>query len=359
MVGNIVMKIKEFQEHLEKEGIDLALFYNAGMEANPNFFYFSGFGGIGAAVIGKSSFLLVPKMELERAERCSQLRVYPFDKKKFFESVFYEVKREKLKCRKIGIDKNVFSLNAAKSLRKWFNGRIVDVSKECSLLRQVKAKKEVGYLKKSCSHADRIIKKCIANFSEFKTESDAAAFLAYETKKSGLELSFNPIVASGKNASMPHYEPSNTKLNKGFCVVDFGVKHRGYCSDITRTIYLGKPSLNEKKVYSNLLAIQKNAVNLVKENKKCSELYYFVVKSLGKDAKYFTHGLGHGIGVEIHELPNLTLNSKDRIKDNMAFTIEPGIYIKNKLGIRIEDSILFSGSAKILTKASKDLLSIS
>lgn len=82
------------------------------------------------------------------------------------------------------------------------------------------------------------------------------------------------------------------------------------------------------------------------------------MKSLGKDAKYFTHGLGHGIGVEIHELPNLTLNSKDRIRDNMVFTIEPGIYVKGKFGIRIEDSLMFSGRAKVLTRTSKDLLII-
>lgn len=352
------MKIKEFQKQLQKEGIDFALFQNAGMEPNPNFFYFSGFGGTGAAVIGKSSFLLVPKMELERAKGCSLLRAYPFDKKRFFESVFYEIRRKKLRCRKIGIDKNVFSLNAAKSLRKWFMGKIVDVSKKCSLLRQVKAKKEVVYLKKSCSHTDRIIKKCIAQFKEFKTESDVAAFLVCETKKSGLGLSFSPIVASGKNASMPHHEPSNSKLNKGFCVIDFGVKYKGYCSDMTRTIYIGNPSLKEKSLYNNLLEIQKNAIENIKDNKKCSELYDFVVKSLGKDAKYFTHGLGHGIGVEIHELPNLTFNSKDKIKNNMVFTIEPGIYIPNRLGIRIEDSVLFSGSAKILTKASKDLLTV-
>src|SRR3989344_2598816 len=98
MVGSSVMKIKEFRERLEKQVIDFALFYNAGMEANPNFFYFSGFGGIGAAVIGKSSFLLVPKMELERAKRCSPLPTYHFDKKRFFESVFYDIRRKKLKC---------------------------------------------------------------------------------------------------------------------------------------------------------------------------------------------------------------------------------------------------------------------
>ncbi len=350
------MGIKEFQEILERKGIDFALFYSYGMEANPNFYYFSGFNGVGAAVIWENPFLLVPRMELERAKKGSINHVYALDRKKAFQSAYEIIKKKKMRHKKIGIDKNSFTLNAYKSLRSVFKAGFVDISRDCLKLREIKSREEIFRLSRSCSYAGRIIQKCADNFKEFKTESDAAAFLAYETKKNGLELSFNPIVASGKNASMPHCEPSNAKLNKGFCVVDFGVKYKGYCSDITRTVYLGNPSLNEKKLYSSLLAIQKNTISLAKENKKCSELYDFVVKSLGKDSKYFTHGLGHGIGVEIHELPNLTLNSKDRIKNNVVFTIEPGIYIPNKFGIRIEDSILFSGSAKILTKASKDLL---
>ena len=105
-----------------------------------------------------------------------------------------------------------------------------------------------------------------------------------------------------------------------------------------------------------LLKIQENAINQIKENKKCSELYDFVVKSLGKYKDYFTHGLGHGVGVEIHEMPNLTLNSKDRIKNSMVFTIEPGIYFPKRFGIRIEDTILFKNNPIVLTKTSKDLL---
>ena len=172
----------------------------------------------------------------------------------------------------------------------------------------------------------------------------------------GLELSFNPIVASGKNASMPHYAPAAKKIMKGFCVIDFGVKYKGYCSDITRTVYVGKPSKKEKEIFNMLLTIQKNAINKIKSSKKCSELYDFVNNSLGKYKSNFTHGLGHGVGVEIHELPNLTLNSKDRIKNNMVFTIEPGIYFPKRFGIRIEDTVLFKNKPIVLTKTSKDLL---
>ena len=138
--------------------------------------------------------------------------------------------------------------------------------------------------------------------------------------------------------------------------MDFGVKCKGYCSDMTRTIFVGNPNKKDKEIYNFLLNIQKNAINEVKENKKCSELYDFVNKNLGKYKSNFTHGLGHGVGVEIHELPNLTLNSKDRIKNNMVFTIEPGIYLPKRFGIRIEDTILFRKKTEVLTKTTKDLL---
>ena len=109
-------------------------------------------------------------------------------------------------------------------------------------------------------------------------------------------------------------------------------------------------------MYEMLLKIQNNSINEIRYNKKCSELYDFVNKSLGKYKNNFTHGLGHGVGVEIHELPNLTLNSKDTIKNSMVFTIEPGIYFPGKFGIRIEDTILFKNKTAVLTKTSKDLL---
>ena len=125
---------------------------------------------------------------------------------------------------------------------------------------------------------------------------------------------------------------------------------------MTRTIYVGNPDKKEIGIYNMLLKIQNDTIQQIKENKKCSELYDFVNTKLGKYKKYFTHGLGHGVGVEIHEMPNISLNSKDRIQNSMVFTIEPGIYFPKKFGIRIEDTLLFKDKPIILTKTSKDLL---
>ncbi|MBI2651858.1 aminopeptidase P family protein [Candidatus Woesearchaeota archaeon] len=356
------MKINEFRSILEKKNCDFAIFYNSDSSRyNSNMFYFSGYSGLGALVIpkNKSSVLIVPNMEFEKAKKSIVKKIYKMDKKKFFESIYAVVKKNGLKRKSIGIDKDNFTLNSYIRFKKQFNkAKIKDIALDCIKLREIKTLKEIQILRKSCNYADKLVQKAINNFKNFKTESEVAAFLEYETKKLGLDLSFNPIIASGSNGSMPHHEPSNIKIKKGFCVIDFGVKYRGYCSDITRTIYIGKPTKKEKEMYNLLLTIQKNAINQIKNNKKCSELYDFANKSLGKYQKNFLHGLGHGVGVEIHELPNLTLNSKDIIKNNMIFTIEPGIYFPRRFGIRIEDIVLFKNKPIPLTKTSKDLLII-
>lgn len=356
------MKAKEISSILGKKGADFAVFYNSDSAGhNANMLYFSGYGGLGALIVPKNKqpFLAVPDMEIERAKKSMVKKAYSMEKNIFFESIYKIIKKNKIKSRNIAIDKNNFTLNSYKHFKKQFKRiKARDISSDCMKLRKIKTEKELQLLKKSCEYADKILQKTIKNFKSFKTESEAAAFLEYETKKNGLELSFNPIVASGSNGSMPHHEPANIKIKKGFCVVDFGVKYKGYCSDITRTIYVGKISRKEQEIYNMLLSIQKNTISQIKNNKKCSELYDFVNKSLGKYKKNFIHGLGHGVGVEIHELPNLTLNSKDKIKNNMVFTIEPGIYFPKRFGIRIEDTVLFKDKPIVLTKTSKDLLII-
>lgn len=358
-------KLEEFKSILEDKKCNFALFHNSDPSiSNLNMFYFSGYGGIGALIIPKNKppFLTVPEMEFESAKKSTGngfFRIYKLEKKEFFESIYKIAKRNGLKMGNMAIDRNNFTLNSYRHFKKQFkSAKTKDVSQDCLRLREIKTEKEIKILKKSCGYTDKILQKLIRNFKSFKTESLAGAFLEYEAKKQGLEISFNPIVASGTNGSMPHHTPSNAKIKKGFCVVDFGVKYKGYCSDITRTIYIGEPSKKEKGIYNFLLKIQKNTINEVKNNKKCSELYDFANKNLGKYKNNFIHGLGHGVGVEIHELPNLTLNSKDRIRNSVVFTIEPGIYFPKRFGIRIEDTILFKNRAAVLTKTSKDLIII-
>ena len=355
------MKIGELRRVLNEKNLDFALFYGLGMNPNPNMVYFAQYYGAGALIVPKKqkAFLIVPEMEYGRAKKSMIKKAYTMDKKKFFESINLILKKNKIKIKNIGIDKSAFTLLAYKGFKKQFKkARTKDLALDCLKLRQIKTKEEIKTIKKAFDYANKIINKAIKNFKKFKTEAEAAAFLEYEAKKLGLETSFPPIIASGKNASMPHHMPKNIKLQKGFCVIDFGIKYKGYCTDITRTIYIGKPTEKERQIYDFLLNIQKNLINNIKINDNCSKTYENCIKAMKNYSKYFTHGLGHGIGAEIHELPNLTLSSKDKIKENMVFTIEPGIYMPNKMGIRIEDAILMGKKPIILTRTAKDLLTI-
>ncbi len=355
------MKTGELKAILKEKKLDFALFYSLGMNPNPNMVYLSGYYGAGALIVPKKQapFLVVPEMEYERAKSSMVKKTYKMDKKRFFESISMILKKNKIKSGNIGIDKGAFTLLAYKGFKKSFKkSKTKDLSLDCLRLREIKTKEEVKIIKIAFSQGNKIISKAIKNFKKFKTESEAAAFLEYEAKKQGLEMSFPPIVASGKNASMPHHIPKNTRIRKGFCVIDFGIRYKGYCTDITRTVYIGKPDKKEKEIYNFLLDIQKSLIENIKINDNCGKIYENCVKSLKNYSKYFIHGLGHGVGIEIHELPNLTLNSKDKIQKNIVFTIEPGIYIQNKLGIRIEDTILMGKKPILLTDVPKGLLTV-
>jgi Xaa-Pro aminopeptidase len=353
------MKIKELQDCLKKKGIDFAFFYNFDADSvEPSIVYFSGYSGYGILIVpaSKKPFMIVPKMELGRVKK-KGFDVYVWDKKKLTEQLKQALRKKGVKIRTAGIDETRCSVAMAKKLKMKLNLKFKGVSKDVARIRAIKTKEEIANIRKACQITDQIFSGIIKNFKTFRTESDIAAYIDYFAKKEGCDLAFKPIVASGGNSPTPHYEPGKAKLNKGFCVLDFGVKYNHYCSDMTRTIYIGKPSKKEVEIYNFLLGVQQKAINAVDVNKKCSDIHNLVNKSLGKFSKNFLHGLGHGIGVEIHELPFLDSKSKDIIKPGMVFTIEPGIYFAKRFGIRIEDDILVSnGNVEVLTKSAKKLI---
>ena len=219
------------------------------------------------------------------------------------------------------------------------------------------SKKEIAYLTKSSEIASSVLKKCIKNIKNFKNELDVVLFLKKETKNHGCTLAFKPIVGIASNAAVIHHKPTNRKLKKGFLILDFGVKYNGYCSDITRTVYLGNPSRKEIYFYNLVLNAQKKALKKIKVGMKCCDVYNIAANSLGRYKKYFKHRLGHGVGKRIHESPSLGPKSNRRLKDNTVLTIEPGIYFKKKFGIRIEDTFLLTkNKVKVLTKVPKKLI---
>lgn len=196
-------------------------------------------------------------------------------------------------------------------------------------------------MKKACQLTCERIKECIEKFDSFKTEKEVKEFL-----EKNVELSFETIVASGKNAANPHYF-GNEILEKGFCVIDFGIKHNGMCGDVTRTIYLGTPSDEEKKLYNYLLREHYKMLKQVKINAKPKYIEKAFRKRLGNKNKLFIHALSHGLGKEVHAKMNT------KLKKGEVITIEPGFYLKGHYGIRIEDDVCVGEG--VLTKLSREL----
>lgn len=238
---------------------------------------------------------------------------------------------------------------------------------------QIKTKEQIKKVAKACKITDQIFSKILKNFY-FKTENELKDFILREIKNRGLKPSFDPIVTSGPRAGNEiHPKVTDSKLN-GFVIIDFGIIYQKYMSDMTRTIYIarrepalrnsngqgrtGTPTLKEKQIYNKLLISQVSAIQNLKHGANASMIDSYTRKLLGQHAKYFIHMLGHGIGTTIHENPKIYHKlPKPTLKTGMIITIEPGLYVKNRYGMRIEDTILVTKKGcKILTKSPKELI---
>lgn len=204
---------------------------------------------------------------------------------------------------------------------------------------------EIDNIRKACEIAEEAFLKLLPELKEGMTETEAAALLEYNMRRLGASgTSFDTICAFGANGSVPHYETGTRKLKFGDIVlIDFGCKVNGYCSDITRTFLFGddKKHGDFKRAYAEVY----KAHELVKEKltagmtgREADEIARGSLRNAGLD-KYFTHSLGHGIGLNIHEKPNLSPRSENKLENGMVFSDEPGVYLAGEFGIRIEDSV--------------------
>ena len=220
---------------------------------------------------------------------------------------------------------------------------MVPVGDRISTLRSIKTKEELEYIEKAESIGDIAFSKILDIIKPGMTELEVAAHLEFLMKTNGADgLSFDSIIASGINSSMPHATPSAKKIEIGdFVTMDFGCIYKGYCSDMTRTIVIGKASEEQKKVYNTVLEAQMASLEFIKEGYLGKEVDA-VARNIIYKAGYegcFGHGLGHSVGLEIHENPRLSPTEEGIILANMTETIEPGIYIKGFGGVRIEDLV--------------------
>ena len=194
-------------------------------------------------------------------------------------------------------------------------------------------------------------------------ETEVAAAMEYAARTAGAQnMSFPTIIASGKRSALPHGRASDAVIPvQGFVVCDFGVILTGYCSDMTRTVYVGRPSSGARRLYQAVKEAQQAAVQVVRPGICVSDVDRAARKSLQKSglAGYFTHSTGHGVGLEIHEDPRVAPGQTEILQPGMVITIEPGVYVPHKWGVRIEDMVVVTEQGcEVLTPTSKELIAI-
>jgi len=266
---------------------------------------------------------------------------------------------KQLKPKTIGFD----TLNTLSylTLRKALKGtRLKPLNKLIQELRMVKDPSELAYMKKAAELTDIGVKAAIDAMKVGVREYEVAAEIEYTMRKLGSEgAAFDTIVASGVRSAFPHGGCTDRKIRKGeFIVLDVGARWNNYRADLTRTFMIGKPSPKQKKIYEVVREAQQKAFETIKVGVKTRDVDAAARKVIEKAGfgKYFVHGLGHGVGLEVHEAPTLNAESKERLKVGNVVTDEPGIYIVNYGGARIEDTVLVhKDRAERLTKSTYEL----
>lgn len=223
-----------------------------------------------------------------------------------------------------------------------------------SKLRIKKDRKELGLMEKAAQVVDDVFYELIERDLEGMSERQVAALIEYLIKERADGISFPPIVAAGENGANPHHTPGDRKLRKGDMVIlDYGARWKGYCSDITRTIALGRPDRKLVEIYEVVREAQENAFRTVEKGIKAGEVDRAARETIEKAGygRYFIHRTGHGLGLDVHEEPYIEPNGNVVLENGMTFTVEPGIYIPGIGGVRIEDDVVVEGKGKRLTKA--------
>lgn len=265
-------------------------------------------------------------------------------------------------CPRVGIEENYITYSKYQNLVRIYRLKeAVETNNLIEKMRTIKDDNEIAKIRRACEITDN----CFTHLLEYIKVGMTERQIAFEIEKYFIEngangLAFDTIVASGENSSKPHAVPTNRKIQSGDNItIDFGAKYKGYCSDMTRTIFVGSVSDEVRDLYNFILEGQLRATNKIKDGVDGKSVARGVQIEYNARNFELIHALGHGVGLEVHELPYLSYRSSQILKENMVVTNEPGIYIPEKIGIRIEDTILVNKlESEVLTKSSKELIVI-
>ncbi|MEM4368090.1 MAG: Xaa-Pro peptidase family protein [Candidatus Aenigmatarchaeota archaeon] len=335
---------------LKTTKVDGILLFSSENCRDVNFDYFSDFRKptYSFYLFSKKPILITSSIDHERAlketnKEVIRLKDYNYNLRKILKQFF--------KGKKIGVISSRLPLSLTKSLRGY---KLVDISEDASKIRAIKNKKEIKLIKKSCRIANKGIKFIKRELSLDQREKDFVESFHEYLKKFDIEgFAFDTIFSTGKRSAFIHPYPSigKNKINKGLGLIDFGVIYKGYCSDVTIPFSIGKLNQKQERIVQTVLECYELCKNKLRKNLKAEEVFFDAENFLKSKGFELKHGLGHGVGLEVHDSPSLSFGSKDILKKNMVLTVEPGIYEINVGGFRLENDFLIDNKVKILTKS--------
>ncbi len=338
-----------------KTGKDCAVF----IKGFANVFYYSGFASEDAylLVTPEQRFIITDSRYFVQAG----IEAPDFtlvDIRKGWSEIFALVDRDTVK-----FTDGAFSVREYNSLKSKVNKTFVTAQDEIDFPRRYKDKGEIEVIKEAEAIGDRAFSYILPKLKAGMTELEVAVEIeSFMRREGATKTSFDTICASGVRSCMPHGVATDKVIRKGdFLTMDFGCIYKGYCSDMTRTVVFGNPSQKQKEVYDTVLRAQSEVLENIKEGLKCADIDTIARKVI-LDAGYgdnFTHALGHSVGIDIHESPVFSPKSQDILEIGNVLSVEPGIYIDNEFGVRIEDLIAVTENGVInLTHSPKELIII-
>lgn len=259
-------------------------------------------------------------------------------------------------CENVGFEENYVTYAKYKEyIRKYKINCLVETENMIEKQRMVKDDEEIENIRRACKVADDCFDHIVNYIRPGMTEKQIAREIDYFYYKHSEGLSFDTIVASGENSSKPHAVPTDRRIQENDVItIDMGCKINGYCSDMTRTIFVGKVPDEVKPVYDLVLKNQEQVLQDMKDNANTKQISKMVDNDFRLNNYDLIHALGHGVGLDIHEGPVLSINSESVLRENMVVTDEPGIYVAGQFGVRIEDTVLITkGGCEPLTKSPK------
>lgn len=365
------IRLKKFIEEMKLSGINLTF-----ITSSVNIYYFTGilitpYERLVALLILENgeTFIFIPKLEEERVKKESKkltqhLEIISWnDNENAVLKLNNAVKKLNISSiSSIAVEKKNINLAIFENISDAFhNIKWENADGILENLRLLKSEEEVKYINSAVTYTDKAFEYFFKYLKPGKRESEMVDTVSTYFKKLGTRIwdsYFNVQVVSGEKSANPHGIPGRRKIKKGdFVTLDMGVKVNGYCSDMTRTFIVGDYSNKQREIYETVINAQIAAINIVKPGipiQKVDEAARSYIESKGY-GRYFIHRIGHGIGLEVHEKPSLSAQNKNLLKEGMVFTIEPGIYIPEIGGVRIEDDILVTKKeAKVMGNYPKD-----